>query len=633
MLLAAAKRLLVMVPITAVLASPLAAEGRTAKQPWPPDGGPGQLFVHFGEEHWNDDDSDITLPGVVEASARYGPDLVTMSGDKENTGTTEQLTRWKEIMSAFDEADVPYLPAVGNHDRDFPFLPGTAGLLTPGVQASLDNYLGVFADRPYPFGDAAPYKGIGPPRPPSDPAGASSHYYADIGKVRWIFIDNSCWGIRDCDPVQNPAFPDADGLGGQFAYLDQKASEATAAGRHVFVVMHIPTRDPRDQSYIDPTSFDHVMGKGIGPAAADNSEFERIAAASGVDGVFLGHIKGQWRYRGEGGVPYYIDGGAGGELYTDGPTGTDHGYWHGFRLVRVRGERIATDVVPLTDPDGIEIEGGGSVPVGKAVSFAATAKLTKKVGESIAVELRDPDPIPPSGRRGPLASLAGFLVDGGGMILLPPLALLIALGLSSLAPIRRRSAAIAPLAGVLVVGGFGAVALAQEEVPTSTPKESLPNPARIWTSSKPLVLAPLASETDDPRRNKRSQTADGKFRARCPGTARLRITSGFEESAKPIVVESGRGPIVESVAVRGRRAKVHLKQRAELHVRVRGKSGRVVRRIAHRCQRPGRRAFRWDGRVSRGGHLADARPGRYLLEVVVRSDRRPVKRSQPVRIR
>ncbi len=29
------------------------------------------------------------------------------------------------------------------------------------------------------------------------------------------------------------------------------------------MVMHMPTRDPRDQSYIDPTTFNHVMGKGL----------------------------------------------------------------------------------------------------------------------------------------------------------------------------------------------------------------------------------------------------------------------------------------------------------------------------------------------------------------------------------
>ena len=79
--------------------------------PWPPRGGPGQLYAHLGEEHWNDDDSDLTLIQVVDEAARYRPDLVTMSGDKDNDGTVDQLTRWKEIMSVFDEAGIPTGPA------------------------------------------------------------------------------------------------------------------------------------------------------------------------------------------------------------------------------------------------------------------------------------------------------------------------------------------------------------------------------------------------------------------------------------------------------------------------------------------------------------------------------------------
>ncbi len=627
------RRLLVAAILLLTLAFASVADARPAKQPWPPADGAGQLFVHFGEEHWNDDDSDITLPAVVASAALYEPDLVTMSGDKDNNGTADQLQRWEQIMSAFDQAGVPYLAGVGNHDRDFPLLPGTAGLITPGVQASLENYRAQFADRPYPFGDAAPYPGIGPARPASDPPGASSHYYADLGKVRWIFLDNSCWGIRDCDPVQRPSFPDAEGLTSQFEFLEHKAREASDAGRLVFVVMHIPTDDPRDQSYIDATSFDHVMGKGITPARADNAEFEHIAATAGVDGVFLGHIKGQWTYRGEGGVPYYIDGGAGGELYTDGPLGVDHGYWHGFRLIRVRGGSVSTDVVPILDPGGIEITAPPDVATGDRVELHATATLTKAIGESIELELRDPDPVAPTGRDGALASFGNFLLHRGGMMLVPALALILALALNAMPPIRRRSAAIAPLAGVIVVGGLGAAALAAEDVPTSTPKDSLPNPARIWTSTEPLVLAPVASDSDDPRRAKRTQTADGAFKARCPGKARLKVTSGFEESGRVIEVASENGPIVKGARVRGGRAVVGLEQRAEVLVRVRDRRGKVVREVAHRCARRGVHAFRWDGRVARGDGLAEARPGRYRLELLVRSDRRPLLRAQSIRVR
>ena len=127
------------------------------------------------------------------------------------------------------------------------------------------------------------------------------------------------------------------------------------AGRLAFVVMHMPTQDPGDQDYRDTIAFNHVMGKGV--TTDDNAKFEQVAEAGGVDGVFVGHIKGQFLYRGGGNIPYYIDGGAGGELYTQGPVGTDHGYWHGYRLIRASGGRFRTDSVPIFVHGGISVVG------------------------------------------------------------------------------------------------------------------------------------------------------------------------------------------------------------------------------------------------------------------------------------
>jgi len=611
-----------------LLGGVLAASQATAKraeQPWPPAKGPGQFFVHFGEEHWNDDDSDWTLLKVVAEAARYRPDLVTTSGDKANDGTVEQLTRWKAIMSAFDRAGVPYLAGIGNHDRKTPdgVPPGTAGLITPGMQGSLDNYKSIFADRPYPFGDAAPYEGIGPRRPAREAPGASSHYFADVGRVRWIFLDNSCWGLTDCDSVQSPPFPDADGISGQFEFLERKARAASNAGRTVFVVMHIPTRDPRDQSYIEPTSFTHIMGKGISPSQTpDNNQFEEVARRSGVDAVFLGHIKGQWTYRGLGRVPYYIDGGAGGELYTDEANGVDHGYWHGFRLVRVNRGRVSTDVVPILRSGSIEISGPRTLRRGRVGRFEATGRQPKRIGETVELELRDPDPIPRTQRSASLLSGLGKFLAGDGLILVPPALLVALLILGPARPTRRRLAVLGPLAAV-ALGGLGAAALAQQSFPTDTPKESLPNPARIWTSSDRFVLAPVASSSEDPRRDRRTQTQDGAFRAKCPGKARLSVISGFEQSTTRVRVPSRRGRIVGSIAIDGRSARVRLRQRAEVLARVvRGK--RVVRVLARGCFPAAKTLrFRWNGRL----RLRPAPPGRYRLQVIVRSDRRPVRRS------
>ena len=633
------------------LTCPAAAGAALAGQPWPPATGPGQLFVHFGEEHYNDDDGLTLFPKVVAESGRYRPLLVTTSGDKDNDGTVEQLTSWKKIMSAYDPLRVPYLGGIGNHDRQSPpgVPPGTAGLITPGVQGSLTNYMQIFADRPFPFGDAPNYEGIGPARPAGEPAGASSHYFADVGEVRWIFLDNSCWGLTDCDDVQSPAFPDSAGNTGQLQYLERYAAEGRAQGKTVFVVMHMPTRDPRDQSYIDPTTFTHVMGKNnpAAPGTPDNQRFEAVAEKTGVDGVFLGHIKGQFIYRGRGNVPYYIDGGAGGELYTEGPVGTDHGYWHGFRLVRVDGGEITTDTVPIFVPGGIRIEGAGSVRPGKRSLYEAFGKqpVFNDPAKVEALELRDPDPVRPV-EGGGLGAVGGFVRDGGWAFV--PVILLMLGGVMltpSALPRPRRRAVLATCAvtGAGVVG-TATMSLAQQTEPTTTPLDSLPVPARIFTTMDPLVLAPVASKGDDPRRNARTQTEDGLFEARCPGTARLSVTSGFETTAKTVSVPSRPGQRVVRSArvakVRGLRAgkrrtvaRVKLIQPAVVRVRVR-RGGRTVRTLRHACLLPGSPALRvaWDGRVRRRGKLRAARPGRFRVDVLVRSDRKPVKRSRTVRV-
>ena len=63
----------------ALTAPPVAAF--TPAEPWPPVDGDGVLFVHYGEEHWNDEDGLTLLPKIVEVAAMYEPKLVTMSGD------------------------------------------------------------------------------------------------------------------------------------------------------------------------------------------------------------------------------------------------------------------------------------------------------------------------------------------------------------------------------------------------------------------------------------------------------------------------------------------------------------------------------------------------------------------------
>lgn len=661
-------RLLPFLLLIALACAP-AANASIAEQPWPPATGTGQLFVHYGEEHWNDDDGLTLLPKIVEETARYRPSLVTMSGDKDNDGTVDQLGMWKQIMSPYDSAGVPYLAGIGNHDRTTPpgVPPGTAGLITPGVQGSLENYKQVFADRPYPFGDAPNYQGIGPARPAGEPAGASSHYFADVGEVRWIFLDNSCWGLADCDESQSPAFPDAQGNTGQFEFLERNASEATAAGRTVFVVMHMPTRDPRDQSYIDPTTFQHVMGKNNAAATGtpDNERFEAVAERSGVDGVFLGHIKGQFTYRGRGGVPYYVDGGAGGELYTEGPVGADHGYWHGFRLLRVEGGRVTTDTVPIFVRDGIRLSGAESVKSGERARYIGFGRqpVFNDPAKVEMLELRDPDPQRPVEEGGALgAGVVGDFVRGGGWVLAPVLLLLLGgvamnatgggAGRARRRPSRAGRARLRPRvvvsacagAGLLIVG-TATMSIAQQTEPTTTPLDSLPSPARMYATSDPQIISPIAASDDDPRRDARTQTKDGMFEGACPGNARISVTSGYETTSVPVTVSSPkrvtkivrRARVLPARGLRaGRRravARIVLGQRARVRVVIR-RNGRTLATLRDDCLRPGSKALRvaWGGRVRSNGRLRSVRPGPFQVRILVRSDRAPVRRTGSLRV-
>lgn len=520
-----------------LLAAPSAAVAGPAEAPklWPPKDLPGSLFVHFGEEHINDADGAKLLPNIVRTSARFRPDLVTMSGDKANNGKDDEFTLWLDVMRIYDRKGIPWFAGVGNHDRTTP--PGVPGGTFP--LASFDAYAEFFRDRPYPMGDAGGYRArtISPRRRPAgDPDGASSHYFVDSGPVRWVFIDNSCFSIVVCDLIQNPSAQNLSSES-QYDFMERVGGEASQQGKLVFVVMHMPTQDPRDQLTADPTSVTHTMGKGpLG--ILDNTLFEQTAVAAGVDGVFVGHIKGQWLYEGQGGIPYFIDGGAGGELYTNGPVGIDHGYWHGFRLIRVKAGRLTTDVVPIFVPDGIRITGSRELKVGARRTFEAFGRqpVFNDPAKVPALELRDPDPTPRFGGDQELSIPPIALWLGPTLVLFLVVSARTASGAS-----RRRRLAVPALAAVAALG-VGGVSIAQQSEPTSTPVEALPNLARIWTSSNPQVLKPVASPSDDARRNRRTQTADGSFRARCPGRVRLWVTSGSQRASKRVVVTGRGGP-------------------------------------------------------------------------------------------
>ncbi|MBA2347621.1 MAG: metallophosphoesterase [Solirubrobacterales bacterium] len=551
----------------ALLTTPAAATERvTPPLSWPPAQASGELFAHIGEEHLTDEDGPRVLPAVVAEVGKYQPLALMASADKSDNGTPAKLEDYKAtVITPLAAAGVPVYSATGNHDRTAPApLPG-------GLPGTLDSstYRSVFADQPFPWGDAPPVTRapFAPQvRPANDPAGASNHYVVDIGAARWIFLDNSCYEITVCDRFQNPPFPDAEGFPGQFAWMTAKAKAAKAEGRKVFLVMHMPTQDDRP-GHSEPTPGAHTMGEGTSP---DNGTLERLAAEAGVDGVFAGHIKVMQQYR-AGGVPYFIDGGAGGKLYKneDEEVGTDSGYWYGYRLVRVTPEGVQTDAVPVVVPDGISVEAPAVLERGRSAELTASARSPATEGVRVdALELRDPD-----------------------------------------------------------------AAAARQDV------DKLPNPARIWTTGDPLVLAPVASPTDDPRRDPATQTADGRFQARCPGLAPVTVTSGFASQRAFVKVPSRDGEIVRSLARRGstigrarrstKLAALRLAQPARLIVRVM-RGGKTLGDLERTCT-PTRKpiSIRWDGRLE-GKRVTR---GTYSVSVRVASDRPSTVRRYKVKVR
>lgn len=504
------------------------ATASAAPETWPKVKGPGSLFVHYGEEHLDDDDGGRIFPKVIRDTARYRPDLVVTSADKASDGTEDLLRSWRKLMERYDRKEIPYFAGVGNHDRKAP--PGFPGGISP--VADLGNYERVFSGRPFPFGDAEPYKvsGLSPKKRPSDdPAGASSHYSFDYRNVRWIVIDNSCFGITNCDPLQNPPFPDDAGNSGQFEFLQERAADAKERGMRVFVSMHMPTQDPRP-GHVEPTPSAHTMGEGTSP---DNALFEQVASAAEVDGVFLGHVKGQWIYSADG-VPYYTDGGAGGEVYV-GPAeevGTDYGYWHGYRLVRVTdGGRIITDTVPVLVRDGITVKGPKKVAVDERAQLRAFGEQPTEEGPEVeALELRDPDRSRPNFAN--LPSPARIWTTDNRFVLRP-------------------------------------IASEQDD-----PRR---NERRQTDSGRFKAVCPGEADV--------TITAGWQSEGR---EVEVRSQDG------PIVRSIERGP--RRIEGETRVATTRLAQPAEVEVTVR-RDGENVRTLEHRCQRDGRLATTWNGRA------------------------------------
>lgn len=454
-------------PAKAAEECPASAAKKASRPAWPPLPKKGEVdVVHFGEGHWNEGQGPLTMPILVQDLLRYDPEMVLFSADIADIGTFDRLACWRQIIRPSTKRGTPWFNSPGNHDR--------VALAGPGgvVAGEIDIWRQVFADMSMPWGDSEPWdpRIVLPEGEPDDGEGAATHYYFDYrlgGRtpaLRVVVLDNSQQGLTTSDEDQYPQVGPSARDASQLAFLERVAAEADELGLITWVVMHQPTQDPRDVSNVNPVSFNHTMGKGL---SADNQTFDAIAQLTGIDAVFLGHIQGNALYS-VGGTRYYIDGGGGGSPYALRETGTDTGYYYGYRVLRmarVDGEWVLrTYMVPLIDR--IEIEAPKTVTLGEEVELEATA-----------IQPYDPD--------------------------LPP-----RLGLTPNEAIRLELRA-----------------------PETSPgfESSVPLLAYMWKSLNPEVLKPAApaeGTSGDPSFDARTMTSEGIFEAVKPGVARVAIMSG-----------------------------------------------------------------------------------------------------------
>lgn len=453
---------------------PAAPKAKRTQWPSPPEKGAFDI-VHFGEGHWNEGQGPKTMPVLVQDVVRFRPRFVAFSSDIADIGTPDRLGCFRLIMQPLLSAGIPWFDSPGNHDRVAVAGPGGV------ASGSIDIWREVFAGMPAPWGDEpAPGPRFQlPENEPDDGKGASTHYYFDYGKgraaVRLIVLDNSQQGLTNSDVDQYPAVGPGATDANQLAFLERAATEAQEKGSLAFVTMHQPTQDPRDPTTVHPISVNHTMGKGLSP---DNLAFDAIASRSGVDAVLLGHIQGNALYS-VGDTRYFIDGGGGGSPYTTGPTGTDTGYYYGYRLLRIfrsKGEwTYRTYFIPLVDR--IRVTAPKTAAVGDELELAATA-----------VQPFDPD-LPPR--------LGGAPNEAIEVELRPP-----------------------------ADGPFRA---------------ALPELAYVWETSDASVLRPLGAEDDpksDPIFDPKTMTMSGRFEAVRPGVAIITVRVGTH--TKSLRVQVGR---------------------------------------------------------------------------------------------
>ena len=269
-------------------------------------------------------------------------------------------------------------------------------------------YKEVFAARPYPLGDAPPYRGSPRHRPPG-PQRPGRRRDALLGRPRQRALGLPGQLVlrdRQLRPAPEPLRPDDQGSANTVHVPCATPRSQADSRREAFVRghAHADAGPARPENADTPPPGNHMMRKG---ATRDNARFEPRPESLGVDGVSSATSRASSSTAAAADVPYFIDGGAGGELSAARPVGVDHGYWYGSGSCASTARPVTTGpVVPLIVPDGRSaMQGAARAPArggARAACEATAAPAGREVrprGGGRRSSCRDPDPVPRSGQR------------------------------------------------------------------------------------------------------------------------------------------------------------------------------------------------------------------------------------------
>ncbi|MCS6861660.1 MAG: metallophosphoesterase [Abditibacteriales bacterium] len=268
-----------------------------------PAGADSWFFIATGDSHLGAARGEI-FAQVVQDVNRRRPDFFVLLGDAVENALPQNFAL---LMEACEKLQVPLHYVVGNHD-----------VLMPGQPHSRTNYLKIRAK----ISRDAPH---------------DRTYYAFTHKnCRFIVLDTAGvrvgeWGVRVSDPQQ-------------WDWLESELKAAQGQFEHIFVLMHVPTRNPLAQL---GTNRNHWFTD-----RQEADEFDDLMARYKVDLVLCAHDH-MFEKHEKDGVTYVICGSAGGGIVAPSFLGGFHNYVE----VHVSGKTVTIQVVPILRSLEIQVVG------------------------------------------------------------------------------------------------------------------------------------------------------------------------------------------------------------------------------------------------------------------------------------